>query len=50
MTFYVNKLENAPIGQFNMLPNFLLHNQGINSLITDVCETPYRDFYGFFAV
>ena len=48
ITFYVNKLEKTPIGQFDTLPNFLLHNQGINSLIADVCETPYRDHLCFF--
>ena len=44
ITLYVNKLENTSIGQFETLPNLILHNQGINSFITNFHGTPYRDF------
>ena len=50
ITFYVNKLEKTPIRQSRTLPDFFLHNQGINSLMADVCETPYRDHLCFFVV
>ena len=49
ITFDANKLENAPIGQPEMLPNFISFNQGVNSLITDVNYiTTYKDFWCFF--
>ena len=51
ITFYVNKLENAPIGHFEKLPNFVSHNQGVYGLITDAnFQTLYRDFLCFFIV
>ena len=48
ITFYVNKLENAPIGHSEKLPNFLLYNQC--SLFTYVYGTLHRDFLCFFIV
>ena len=35
ITFYVNKLRKAVIGQSVTLPPFLVHNQGVHNLIAD---------------
>ena len=35
VTFYVNKLRKAVIGQSVTLPPFLVHNQGVHNLIAD---------------
>ena len=35
ITFYVNKLRKAVIGQSVTLPDFLVHNRGVYSLIAD---------------
>ena len=49
ITFYLNKRENAPIGQIKMLRNFILFHQGVNSLIADVnCGTTYKNCLCFF--
>ena len=48
ITFYVNKLRKAVIGQSVTLPDFLVNNHGLHSLIADVCGTLYRDYLCIF--
>ena len=44
ITFYVNKLRKTVIGSSDSLPDFIINNHGLHSLIADVCGTLYRDY------